>query len=137
MTLRFVKTSILSSEDGIDFGKEVSYNLKYLLAYCKRVTFCKKVAVESEEATAAKIAAERASAKPLYQQIAEIKERKQQEYDENTKKIFAPPKVGVALRFPFLVLSLWPHTTIGIRSRGRRVFSRSRRSKIQSHGGTS
>jgi hypothetical protein len=24
MTLRFVKTSILSSEDGIDFGKEVS-----------------------------------------------------------------------------------------------------------------
>lgn len=27
MTLRFVKTSILSSEDGIDFGKEVSSRL--------------------------------------------------------------------------------------------------------------
>eukprot|EP01037_Dinobryon_pediforme_P019855 gene19855-20353_t len=72
MTLRFVKTSILTSEDGIDFGKEV--------------------AVESEEVIAAKVAAERASSKPLYQQLAEIKEKKQQEYDENTKKIFAPPK---------------------------------------------
>jgi hypothetical protein len=28
----------------------------------------------------------------LYQQLAEIEEQKQLEYDENTKKIFAPPK---------------------------------------------
>ena len=67
--------------------------------------FCKKVAVESEEATAAKIAAERASAKPLYQQIAEMKERKQQEYDENTKKIFAPPKVGASISFPCFIIT--------------------------------
>jgi hypothetical protein len=91
----------LSSEDGIDFGKEVSshrdektiWNLKYY--FDLKNNWCWKVAVESEEVKAAKIAAEKASAKPLYQQIAEMKERKQQEYDENTKKIFAPPKVGI------------------------------------------
>ena len=98
MTLRFVKTSILSSEDGIDFGKEVSYMIKLFKSFLNilYIVCCYiKVAVESEETKAAKIAAEKASAKPLYQQIAEMKERKQQEYDENTKKIFAPPKVGI------------------------------------------
>lgn len=72
MTLRFVKTSILSSNDGIDFGTEV--------------------AVESDEVRKTRLEAEAASNKPLYQQLADIRDRKQLEYDENTKKIFAPPK---------------------------------------------
>ena len=72
MTLRFVKTSILSSDDGIGFGKEV--------------------AVESEEVMKVRISAETASKKPLYQQLADIRDRKKEEYDENTKKLFAPPK---------------------------------------------
>lgn len=72
MTLRFVKTSILSSEDGIDFSKEV--------------------ALETEEAKAARIAKELAQSKPLYEQLAANKAKKQEEYDENTKKIYAPPK---------------------------------------------
>jgi hypothetical protein len=72
MTLRFVKTSILTSEDGIDFGTET--------------------AVENEETRAARLAAEQAQNRPLYQQLADIKNRKDEEYDENTKKMFAPPK---------------------------------------------
>lgn len=72
MTLRFVKTSILSSEDGIDFSKEV--------------------ALETEEAKNARIAKELAQSKPLYEQLAANKAKKQEEYDENTKKIYAPPK---------------------------------------------
>ena len=72
MTLRFVKTSILSSGDGIDFDNEVS--------------------VESEEVTKTRLAAEAAQNKPLFQQLADLKDRKQEEYDENTKKLFAPPK---------------------------------------------
>lgn len=40
----------------------------------------------------ARVAAEVARNKPLYQQLAEIKEKKLEEYNENTKKIFAPPK---------------------------------------------
>lgn len=72
MTLRFVKTSILSSTDGIDFGTEI--------------------AVESDEVLKTRIAAEAAANKPLYQQLADIRDRKKIEYDENTKKIFAPPK---------------------------------------------
>jgi hypothetical protein len=72
MTLRFVKTSILTSEDGIDFGTET--------------------AVENEETRAARLAAEQAQNRPLYQQLADIKTRKDEEYDENTKKMFAPPK---------------------------------------------
>jgi hypothetical protein len=72
MTLRFVKTAILSSNDGIDFGTEV--------------------AVESEEVFKARVAAEAASTKPLYQQLADLRDLKKLEYDENTKKIFAPPK---------------------------------------------
>ena len=38
------------------------------------------------------MAAEVARSKPLYQQLAEVKEKKLEEYNENTKKIFAPPK---------------------------------------------
>lgn len=72
MTLRFVKTSILSSNDGIDFGTEI--------------------AVESDEVRRTRIEAEAASNKPLYEQLADIRDRKKLEYDENTKKIFAPPK---------------------------------------------
>jgi hypothetical protein len=53
--------------------------------------------VESDEARIARVAAERAASKPLYQQLAEQMDKKQQEYDENTKKIFAPPKVLVGL----------------------------------------
>jgi hypothetical protein len=72
MTLRFVKTSILSSEDGIDFDKET--------------------AVESEEVLKARKEAEAAANKPLYQQLADIRDRKQEEYDANTKAMHAPPK---------------------------------------------
>ena len=72
MALHFVKTAVLSSEDGIDFSKETT--------------------IESEEAKQARLLAERANAKPLYQQLAEQKERKQEEYDANTKLLFAPPK---------------------------------------------
>uniref|UniRef100_A0A7S3GT51 FAM192A/Fyv6 N-terminal domain-containing protein n=1 Tax=Spumella elongata TaxID=89044 RepID=A0A7S3GT51_9STRA len=72
MTLRFVKTSILSSSDGIDFGTEI--------------------AVESDEVRKTRVAAEAAGNKPLYEQLADIRDRKKLEYDENTKKIFAPPK---------------------------------------------
>ena len=72
MTLRFVKTSILSSSDGIDFGNEVS--------------------VDSEEVLKTRLAAEQAANKPLYQQLSDLRDQKKLEYDENTKKIFAPPK---------------------------------------------
>eukprot|EP01039_Chlorochromonas_danica_P001665 gene1670-1819_t len=72
MTLRFVATSVLSSNDGIDFSNEV--------------------AIESEEAKIARLAAERASHRPLFEQLAEQRQKKQDEYDANTKLIFAPPK---------------------------------------------
>lgn len=72
MTLRFVSTSILESSDGIDFSKET--------------------AIDSEEARAVKREAEKAEAKPLYLQLAEIQARKQEEYDMNTKLMHAPPK---------------------------------------------
>ena len=72
MALHFVKTSILTSEDGIDFGKEV--------------------AVESEEARKSRQAADDASRKPLFEQLRELKDKAKEEYDANTKKLFAPPK---------------------------------------------
>lgn len=72
MTLRFVKTSVLTSEDGLDFSKEE--------------------ALETEEARQARLARENASNKPLYQQLAEQQAKKQEEYDANTKLMFAPPK---------------------------------------------
>lgn len=72
MSLRFVKTAVLTSTDGLDFSKEE--------------------AIESDEAKAVRLAQERAANKPLYQQLAEQKDKKQQEYDAMTKMIFAPPK---------------------------------------------
>ena len=72
MSLRFVKTSVLSSEDGIDFSKETE--------------------IESEEAKIARIQAEQASKKSLYEQLEEQKLKKQEEYDAVTKQIFAAPK---------------------------------------------
>lgn len=72
MALHFVKTSILTSEDGIEFGKEV--------------------AVESEEARKSRQAADDASRKPLYEQLRELQDKAKEEYDANTRKIFAPPK---------------------------------------------
>lgn len=72
MTLRFVKTSILTSSDGIDFSNEQQ--------------------LEGEEARKKRLAQEAAAVKPLYQQLAELKAQQQLEYDENTKLIFAPPK---------------------------------------------
>lgn len=72
MTLRFVKTSILTSEDGIDFSTEKT--------------------VESEELKNARLEEEQRAKKPLYQQLAEKRDLKQEEYDANTKKLFAPPK---------------------------------------------
>ena len=68
MALHFVKTAVLSSSNGIDFGTEV--------------------AVESDETRKAKLDAEAASRKPLFQQLADIRDRKQDEFDENRKKIF-------------------------------------------------
>lgn len=72
MSLQFVKTAVLTSTDGLDFSKEE--------------------AIESDEAKATRLAQERAANKPLYQQLAEQKDKKQQEYDAMTKMIFAPPK---------------------------------------------
>eukprot|EP01031_Cornospumella_fuschlensis_P027148 gene27148-32794_t len=82
MTLRFVKTSVLSSTDGIDFSNEV--------------------AVESEEAKMARLAAERASQKSLFDQLSEQRQKKQDEYDANTKLMFAPPKAIDEEEFAFL-----------------------------------
>lgn len=72
MTLRFVKTSVLTSDDGIDFSNETS--------------------LETDEARKARQEADSSSNKPLFQQLADLRDRKQLEYDENTRKIFAPPK---------------------------------------------
>ena len=78
MALHFVKTAVLSSENGIDFGTEV--------------------AVESDETRKAKLDAEAASRKPLFQQLADIRDRKQDEFDENRKKIFGELKISYILR---------------------------------------
>lgn len=72
MSLRFVKSAVLSSEDGIDFGKETP--------------------IESEEAKRARFEAERSSGKSLYEQLEDQKAKKQAEYDAVTKAIFAPTK---------------------------------------------
>lgn len=74
MALHFVKTAVLSSENGIDFGTEV--------------------AVESDETRKAKLDAEAASRKPLFQQLADIRDRKQDEFDENRKKIFGEHEIS-------------------------------------------
>lgn len=68
MALHFVSTTVLSSEDGIGFSKEV--------------------ALETEEARKARIDAEKAANRPLFMQLAEQQDKKQAEYDANTKKMF-------------------------------------------------
>ena len=71
MALHFVATSILTSEDGIEFGKETP--------------------LETDEARKARVENDQASKKPLYMQLAEQKDKKQEEYDAMTKKIFGWP----------------------------------------------
>lgn len=68
MALHFVKTAVLTSSDGIDFGTEVL--------------------VESDETKKARQDAEAATRKPLFQQLADLRDKKQEEFDENKKKIF-------------------------------------------------
>lgn len=68
MALHFVETSILTSDNGIDFGTETQ--------------------LENEETRKARLASEQAANKPLYMQLAERKEKQQEEYDLMTKKIF-------------------------------------------------
>ena len=68
MALHFVKTAVLSSSDGVDYGTEV--------------------AVESEDTRKARADAEAATRKPLFQQLADLRDKKQEEFDENKKKIF-------------------------------------------------
>jgi hypothetical protein len=68
MALHFVSTSVLSSADGIGFDKE---EVK-----------------ENEETRAARVAAANAAAKPLFEQLAAQQEKKQADYDAQTKLIF-------------------------------------------------
>jgi FAM192A/Fyv6, N-terminal domain len=77
MALHFVKTSVLSSSDGIDFNTESQ--------------------LESEEAKKSRQAAE--AAKPLYEQLEELRNRKKEEYDENTKKLFGNCRLPKTLEF--------------------------------------
>ena len=72
MALHFVSTSVLSSNDGIEFNNEIQK--------------------ESEEQRKARLKREEAAAKPLYIQLQEREAEKQAEYDANTKKLFAPPR---------------------------------------------
>lgn len=72
MALHFVSTSVLTSEDGIQFSKEES--------------------LETEEAKKLRQNQERQANKPLYLQLAERQDEKQIEYDKVTKLINAPPK---------------------------------------------
>ncbi|CAM6002697.1 unnamed protein product [Sphagnum balticum] len=72
MALHFVSTSVLTSENGIDFTNELQ--------------------LETEEARKARQDRDRASAKPLFAQLAEQLERQQEARDEVTRLIFSPPK---------------------------------------------
>jgi hypothetical protein len=67
MALYFVSTSVLSSTDDGVITEEIK---------------------ESEETLKAKVSAAAAASKPLYEQLAAQQERKQAEYDANTKLIF-------------------------------------------------
>lgn len=72
MTLRFVATSVMESSDGLNYDKET--------------------AIESEDVVKARKQAEQAAHEPLYLQLARLADKKQAEYDANTKAMFAPPK---------------------------------------------
>lgn len=84
MALHFTSSSILTSDDGIGFNKEV--------------------ALETAEAKLARKASEQAASKPLYMQLAEKKELEQQEYDANTKRMFGKP---LHKHFFFKLLYVW------------------------------
>lgn len=72
MALHFVSTSVLTSEDGIDFSKETQ--------------------LETEEAKKIRLEREKVGSKPLFMQLAEQQDKQQLERDKITKLIFAPPK---------------------------------------------
>ena len=72
MALHFVSTTILTSDDGIEFKKEVQ--------------------LETEEAKRIRITQEKVASRPLFMQLAEQQEKQQAEKDKITKLIFAPPK---------------------------------------------
>jgi hypothetical protein len=82
MSLRFVKTSVLSSENGLEYSKEE--------------------AIDNDETKMARIEADRASRKTLFEQLEEQKQKKQADYDAITKQIFAPPKALDDEEFGFL-----------------------------------
>ena len=67
MSIQFVATTVVQESDGISFGAEE--------------------AIESEEVKRARVQAERAAQKPLYEQLAEREAKKKEEYDRNTKVI--------------------------------------------------
>lgn len=72
MALHFVSTSVLSSNDGIEFNHEIQK--------------------ETEEQRKARLRREEAASKPLYIQLQEREAEKQAEYDATTKMLFAPPR---------------------------------------------
>lgn len=95
MALHFVKTAVLSSSDGVDFGTEV--------------------AVESEDTRKARADAEAATRKPLFQQLADLRDKKQEEFDENKKKIFGRQKNSrTPLIGNFLTGSLYDYDDVRI-----------------------
>ena len=57
---------------------------------------------ESEAARQLRLKAARDSNKPLFEQLAEQADKKQAEYDANTKLLFAPPKAIDEEEFAFL-----------------------------------
>lgn len=81
MALHFVSTSVLSSADGIAFENEE-----------------KK---DTEEIRQAKAAAKAAENKPLFQQLEDLKAKKQEEYDANTKLLFGELSYLVQCFAPF------------------------------------
>uniref|UniRef100_A0A6V1RVK1 FAM192A/Fyv6 N-terminal domain-containing protein n=1 Tax=Heterosigma akashiwo TaxID=2829 RepID=A0A6V1RVK1_HETAK len=72
MASGFVSTAVLTSEDGVGFSKETRK--------------------ETDEVKLAEKRNEHANAKPLFQQLAENQEKKQEEYDAVTKLIFSGPR---------------------------------------------
>ena len=71
MALHFISSSILKESDGIDEAEEVS--------------------VDTEETRKARIKAEQDSKKSLHQQLQERQALKDEEFEANRRKIFAPP----------------------------------------------
>jgi hypothetical protein len=82
MSLHFVSTAVLSSEDGIGFEREERR--------------------DTDEVRRAAVAARNAEARPLFDQLEIEKAKKQEEYDAVTKLIFG--MCSVAKRSSFCVL---------------------------------